>query len=189
MKLGELADIRMGYSFRSRVEPDRQGDAALIQMKDIGDANDIDVAGADRFELPPGKSHHLLQPGDLLFRSRGRSNGAALVGESIGVAVLAAPMLVIRPHGVLPEFLAWFINAPPTQAQMAALAEGTSVKMISAEALKELDVPLPPPRVQHAIAQAAELAAHEQQLIAEISRRRQRLADHHFMTIAHKATP
>jgi hypothetical protein len=189
MHLGKLADVQMGYPFRSRLTHDPQGGAAVIQMKDIDDANQLHAKQAIRATLPKGKTHHLLRSGDLLFRSRGRSNGAALVAEGIGPAVLAAPMLLIRPHDVLPAYLCWYINAPATQAQLAALAEGTSVRMISAEALKALDVPLPSRAAQQGIAQAAALAEQEQALLARIATLRQRLTTHLLMKSARETTP
>jgi hypothetical protein len=189
MNLGELAEVRMGYPFRSRLEHNPQGDIAVIQMKDIDDVNLLHTEEAIRVMPPKGKTHHLLRAGDLLFRSRGRSNGAAQVLEGIGPAVLAAPMLLIRPHDVLPAYLCWYINAPATQAQLAALAEGTSVRMISAEALKALEVPLPSLATQQRIAQAAALTEQEQALLARIATLRQRLATHLLMKFAHEATP
>ena len=189
MYLGRLAEVQMGFPFRSRLEHDPQGDVAVIQMKDIDGANVLHVEDAIRVALPRGKGHHMLRAGDLLFRSRGRSNGAAQVLEGIGSAVLSAPMLLIRSHGVLPDYLCWYLNAPATQAQLAAMAEGTSVRMISAEALKALDVPLPPLAVQRRIAQAAALAELEQTLLARIATLRQRLTTHILMKTAHEATP
>lgn len=193
MTLGELAEIQMGYPFRSRLEHDPRGDVAVIQMKDIDDTNLLHAEKAITVTLPKGKTHHLLRAGDLLFRSRGRSNGAALVAKGIGPAVLSAPMLLIRPHNVLPAYLCWFINAPATQAQLAALAEGTSVRMISAEALKGLEVPLPSQATQQRIVQAAALAGQEQTLLARIATLRQRLTTHILMKLAHpsskRATP
>lgn len=189
MNLGEMAGIQMGYPFRSRLEHDAEGRVAVIQMKDIDDANLVHTDEATRVTLPNGKSHHLLRAGDVLFRSRGRSNGAALVREDIGPAVLAAPMLLIRPVGVLPAYLCWYVNAPEAQAQLGALAEGTSVQMISATALRTLDVPLPSLVVQQRIAEAAALAEREQALMAEISALRLRLTTHVLTTLAHEATP
>jgi len=193
MRLSELADVQMGYPFRSRLEHDPQGDVVVIQMKDIDDANLLHAEEATRVTLPKGKTHHLLRAGDLLFRSRGRSNGAAQVLDGVGPAVLAAPMLLIRPHRVLPAYLCWYLNTPATQAQLAGLAEGTSVRMISAEALKALNVPLPSLVTQQRIVQAAALAEREQTLLARISTLRQRLITHLLMKLAHpsaeRATP
>lgn len=189
MSLGDLAEVQMGYPFRSRLEHDPQGDVAVIQMKDIDDANLIHAEDAVKVTLPKGKSHHLLRAGDLLFRSRGRSNGAARVLDGVEAAVLSAPMLLIRPHSVLPEYLCWYINAPATQAKLAALAAGTSVQMISAEALKALELPLPSLAVQQRIAQAAALAEQEQSLLARIAALRRRLATHLLTKLAHETTP
>lgn len=189
MNLGELAEVQMGYPFRSRLEHDPHGDVAVIQMKDIDDANLLHAQEAVRVALPKGKTHHLLRAGDLLFRSRGRSNGAAQVLEGIGPAVLSAPMLLIRPRGVLPAYLCWYINTPATQEQLAALAAGTSVRMISVEALKALDLPLPPLRAQQRIVQAAALAEQEQTLLARIATLRQRLITRTLIEFAREAAP
>ncbi len=183
-KLGDLADVQMGYPFRSRLEHDPQGDVAVIQMKDIDDANLLRTDEAIRVQLPSGKTHHLLRAGDLLFRSRGRSNGAALVLEGIGSAILSAPMLLIRPHKVLPEYLCWYINAPASQAQLAAMSEGTSVRMISAESIKTLNVFLPSLATQQRIVYLAALAEEEQALLARIARLRKNLANHSLMKLA-----
>ncbi len=189
MNLGELTEVQMGYPFRSRLEHDPQGNVTVIQMKDIDETNLLRVGEAIRIALPKGKTRHLLRAGDLLFRSRGRSNGAALVAEGVSPAVLAAPMLLIRPHGVLPDYLCWYINAPATQAQLAALAEGTSVQMISAETLKALEVPLPSRATQQRIVQAAALAEQEQTLLARIATLRQRVTYHLLMKSAHETNP
>ena len=187
--LAEIADVRMGYPFRSRVRHDISGDVTVIQMKDIDDANLLHVNGAIKTALPGAKAHHLLRKGDLLFRSRGRSNGAGMVTAGIGPAVLAAPMLLIRPHpdAVLPAYLGWLINAPDTQAQLAAMAEGTSVRMISTLALKNLELPLPDMKRQRQIVEAAILSNREQALMAAIAFQRQRLITNILMQFAHKA--
>lgn len=110
----------MGYSFRSRLETDAQGDVAVIQMKDIDDANLLHHEGLLRVQMLDLRERHLVQVGDLLFRSRGVTYSAALVGGSLGCAVLAAPMLLIRPQTevVEPAYLQWFINHPSTQATL-----------------------------------------------------------------------
>ena len=185
-RLGTIADVQMGYPFRTRLKHDPGGAVAVIQMKDIDDTNLLRPENAIRTTLPAGNAHHLLREGDLLFRSRGRSNGAALVGAGTGPAVLAAPMLRIRPHGALPEYLSWFINAPATQAMLAATSEGTSVRMISAEALRNLPVPVPNVEIQRRIVEAAMLSQREQALMTEVAARRHFLVTTILMQSAQK---
>ncbi len=186
-KLGQVASIRMGYPFRSRLEHDAMGAIAVVQMKDIDDASALHVEDAVRVELEDFKEHHLIRPGDLVFRSRGRTNSVALVSADIGPAVLAAPMLLIRPVEVSPAYLLWYINLPATQATLAAQAEGTSVRMISKAALEVLEIPVPSRGKQQLIVEVSALATAEQCLLEQIAHARKRLADGVLLRYARNA--
>jgi len=177
--LVDIAEVRMGYSFRSRLETDAEGDVVVIQMKDIDDANLLHPEGLARIQMPDLKDRHLVREGDLLFRSRGVTNSAALVGGGIGRAVLAAPMLLIRPKTeiVEPTYLQWFINHPATQAVLAGQAAGTAVKMIGKGVLDNLEVVLPPPERQRLIVEVAQLASREAALLEELRGRRKALLE------------
>ncbi|MBW6455705.1 MAG: restriction endonuclease subunit S [Trueperaceae bacterium] len=184
-----MADIRMGYSFRSRLEHDLHGDVTVIQMRDIDHGGLINAEGALRIAQPVANARHLLRVGDLLFRSRGRSYGAVLMATDIGAAVVSAPMLLVRPHAVLPEYLLWYLNSRAAEAQLTAVAEGTSVRMISVESLKALEVPVPSRDVQSRIAAVADLAERERTLVERLSGWRRRLTDHLLTKSAQEAMP
>jgi len=179
MRLVDVAEVKMGYPFRSRLEPVSTGDLAVIQMKDIDDSNRLNPATAVKISMPQLRDRsHLLRKGDLLFRSRGNRYSAALVSTDVGRSVLAAPLLLIRPYGVTSDYLCWLLNTSPYQARLAALSEGTSLRMISAEALRNLELPIPSRDCQQRIAEAAALANREQELLAEIAAQRRRLTTH-----------
>ncbi len=178
IKLGELAEVRMGYPFRSRLEHDPLGHVTVIQMRDIDDSSVLHLEDAVKVTLPDSKGHHQLQAGDLLFRSRGRSNTVAQVAEDIGEAVLAAPMLMIRPRAsVLPAYLHWYINLPQTQIVLGSMASGTAVQMISKDVLMTLELPVPGLAEQQRIVELAALAQREQVLMANIANRRRQLVE------------
>ncbi len=179
----------MGYSFRSRVEPLASGDVAVIQMKDIDESNLVHVEGLVRVQMPGLKGHHLVRHGDLLFRSRGSTNSAALVGADLGRAVLAAPMFLIRltTDAVDPAYLQWFINHAATQAKLASQAAGTAVKMIGASALAALPVRVPPLATQRHIVEAARLAARESTLFDRLKERRRALIDSQLLLCAQQS--
>lgn len=183
-KLGQVAIIRMGYPFRSRLEHDATGAIAVVQMKDIDEASLLHVEDAVRVNLPDFNEHHLIRQGDLVFRSRGRTNSVALVSADVGPAVLAAPMLLIRPIEVLPAYLLWYINLPAVQATLAAQAEGTSVRMISKAALEQLVIAVPPLETQRRIVEIGQLASREARITTELMDRRKALIDGILM---HKA--
>lgn len=189
MELGLLAEIQMGYSFRSRIEHDLEGDVAVVQMRDLDDGHGLSADRGVRVRLNDGMSRHFLHVGDLVFRSRGRSYGAVLVRGDVGPLVLAAPLLLVRPHEVHPEYLYWYLNSRAAMAQLAAVAEGTSVQMISTESLKSLDVPLPSSGVQRRIAAVADLATRERELADRIVDLRHAFTDRVLTILAQEAAP
>lgn len=185
-RLGDVADIRLGLSFRDRLEHQPSGTVAVIQMKDLSDENYVHVAEAVRTFLPPGKERFQLRDGDLLFRSRGNNNTAAIVREAVAGAVAAAPLVLVRATKVLPEYLQWYINSAAAQAHFKAKAVGTSVQMISADALKALEVPLPSIASQRLIADCAALSMREQRLMSELAVRRHQLTGRILTNLAHQ---
>jgi hypothetical protein len=184
--LSELAIIRLGIAFRSRLEHDAAGDVAILQMKDVDEGTGLSYATATRGVLPKENPDLLLRRGDLVFRSRGRSTGAALVGSGVPPAVLAAPLLLIRPTRIQSDYLYWYINSEHAQAQLASVAAGTSVQMISAESLRALPIPVPPVAAQERIAEIARLIRREVDLANQLTTRRKQLANHILMNYAHQ---
>jgi restriction endonuclease S subunit len=177
--ISQIAEVKMGFPFRSRLEPDPAGEIAVIQMKDIDNANLLHPEDLIHVRMPDYKESHLVRKGDLLFRSRGFTNTASLVATNLQRTVLAAPMMLIRVHAeiITPSYLQWFINLPSTQATLAKKAEGTSVRMINKTALEALEVPVPPLVRQKEIVQLADLAAKEEQLTQELLRQRKRFIE------------
>lgn len=176
--LGKIAEIATGHAFRTRLHTRPDGNLSVVQMKDLTDDNRVDPTGLSRIEHTPVKPHQLVRPGDLLFRSRGQTHTAALVTQDLGAAIAAAPLLRIRPReGVLPAYLAWFINLPATRARLASRAVGTALRMIRKQSLAELAVIVPPLERQQAIVELADLATEEQRLMARLADKRRRYMD------------
>ncbi|MDQ7790267.1 MAG: restriction endonuclease subunit S [Clostridia bacterium] len=173
-ELRELARVQMGYSFRTRLELMEPGEIAVLQMRDLTDENRVDCSGLLRIEMEKLKEHHLVKPGDLVFRSRGQVSTSAILTEDPGKAVVAAPLLRIRVNSqsVLPEYLHWFINQPTAQAFLASRAKGTAQKMISKQALESLEVCVPPLDRQRTIVELAALVEEEQNLMNRLAGKR-----------------
>lgn len=188
-KLAEVAEIRMGYSFRSRIEGAPEGNWSVVQMKDIDEDSRLHYEALVTIQADLGSPKQVLQKGDLVFRSRGQINTAALVDREIDQVLLASPLLLVRPkRDVVPQYLQWWINTPATQAALSELAEGTSVRMVSKESLQKLEVPVPSLEIQKAIAELASMAAREQELLAELSRLRRRWSDVVLCDLANRKT-
>lgn len=182
-RLAEVAEIRMGYTFRSRLEPEMGGDVAVLQMKDIDDSNLLHPENLVRIQMPELKDKHLVQEGDLMFKSRGVSNAASLVAGNLGRTVLAAPMMLIRPDAdkVDAAYLQWFINQPSIQNVLSAQAAGTAVKMISKAALEQLVIAIPSLETQRRIVEVGRFASLEARITTELMDRRKVLIERILM--------
>ena len=166
----------MGYSFRSRLEVSEDGEVAVIQMKDLLGDNTVGCGGLVRINMEAVKEHHLAQRGDLVFRSRGSLTTAAVLLEDPGKAVVAAPLLRIRVTKkdlVLPEYLNWYISQRDAQIFLTSRAKGTVQKMISKQAIEDLEVALPSLEKQKNILELAMLSAREKALLHTMADKRE----------------
>ena len=131
-----------------------------------------------RYLLGDIPDHYLVHGGEVIFRSRGKPNTATVVGASLGEpAVVILPLIIIRPirEVLLPEYLAWAINQPDAQRRLDAVAQGTSLRMISKAVLERINVPLPDLATQSRIVAIHALAKQESSLLRELAGRRERL--------------
>jgi len=176
MKIKKLATVQMGYSFRSRLEASERGKVSVIQMKDLLDDNTVSCDGLVKIDLDSVKEHHIAKKGDLIFRSRGQLNTAAILLEDPGRAVVAAPLLRIRvtkPDKVFPEYLNWYISQRDAQIFLTSRAKGTVQKMISKQAIEDLEVALPGLEKQKNIVELDKLSAREQALLHKLADKRE----------------
>jgi hypothetical protein len=183
--LHEIADVQMGFSFRSGVEPAVRGPVGVIQMKDLGDDRMVTLGALTRVSMDVAPTHQVLA-GDIILRSRGDRASSAIVAADPGHTLVAAPLLRIRitDARVRPAYLNWYINQPPAQAHLAKHAEGSGVKMISKRALDELEVDIPPLERQAAIVRLAALTGRAKTAEARLENLRARLASEVMLNYA-----
>lgn len=60
----------MGHSFRSKLEPDANGNISVIQMKDLTEDNRVNAQELVQIAMQDLKDHHRVKHNDLAFRSR-----------------------------------------------------------------------------------------------------------------------
>lgn len=184
--LKTIAAIQMGYPFRSRLDRADNGNTFVIQMKDIDDNSRLQTSDLVPVDLPQLKGDHQVQKGDILFRSRGRANTAALIDVQLDRAVAAAPLLRLRPdpEKVLPAYLVWYINQPQAQAYLERQASGTISRMINKKAVADMPIDLPPLDRQRQITALADLAGREQDLLRRLAEKRQTYINGRLMQLA-----
>lgn len=178
--LGDVAVISTGYPFRKKVESEESGDLVLLQIKDLDVAEGADGSGVIRLNSSTGKYRkYLLKDGDLLFQCRGSRHPVAVVKPGLrGIA--ASGLHTIRPDSqqVLPEYVAWWLNHPNSQAKLREdLARGSYIPFVSKSDLAGFQIAVPPLTIQHKIVAIEQLRREERALNDRLMKRKQDLVD------------
>lgn len=190
MSLGTLAELKVGYPFRGAIEPGKDGAIPVVQMKDVSVAGTIDWNAVVRARLPGRRSPDCLAAGDVLFVARG-NHFYCIALEAVPEKSVCGPHLchlrVLTGAAVLPAFLAWHINQPPTQRLLRQAAEGTNQLSIRRAELEALPISVPSLAVQQQIVLLADAVARERTVLRELVRNRERQLGALAHDLAHAA--
>lgn len=169
IKLNQLAEIQMGYSFRARVDNNPTGNAYVILQKDISDVS-TSLETEDLFkvniESPRMLQRYSLKNGDLLFRSRGNYPRTVYVTDANDNTIAASPLMRIRvmSNEINSAYLCWYLNTPESIDYFSRNAKGTYIPTIDVRTLSEIEIPQIPILQQEKIAQLAYLTSKEFEL-------------------------
>ena len=178
--LKEIADIRTGYSFRTKLEPDVKGNILVVQLRELSEKNKIDISTAEKINMHDISDNYLLRKDDLVFRSRGMDSTAAIMDISSDNIILSAPFQRIRLRDravIIPEYLLWYINSKEAQTYFAINKTGTSVVMISTAVLMDLPVVIPSLEIQKKIVAINFLSEREIEIQEELIRKKKLLTE------------
>ena len=176
-KLKDIALIQMGLSFRSRIEPEADGNVAVIQMRDLIE-DKLDYGNLMTVNINGINERHLVKYKDMIFRSRGKTTTATIIDEEPGRTVVSAPLFLdpeSQAKNVLPDYLCWCINQSSSQAFLHSRATGTMMIMIGKSALDALEIPLPNLEIQEQIVTLADLLNKEQRLMKNLAEQKEKL--------------
>lgn len=174
-KLMQVAEIAAGHPLRSGVDEFPPGDIGVIQMRNVDPETGVDWPSVSRVDLPPARKIEILNPGDVIFSTRGTRTYAVALGTAPFPAVCSPHFFVlrIRGGGVEPRFLAWQINQAPAQEYLQREATGSHILNIRREVMERLEIAIPPLARQAAIVAFAEEATREKRLLSALIENRQ----------------
>lgn len=177
VKLGEVAKMHTGYSFRSKISEDSKGNTHVVQIKDISASSTITTDSLIKTNICNLKDHYKVQSGDILFQSVGVANSVALAKGINTQTVASSQIICIRVDQsvLVPSYLVWLLCTYSERGVFESMATGTSLKRISKQQLDELEIDLPSLHKQSLIAEIAMLSDKEQALISELAEKRKKL--------------
>lgn len=144
-KLGDLAEISLGFAVQGSVKQDPDGNVRIVRPANGNERLSIDWEGVVRTSLPPKRKLRHLQDGDVLFQAIGKEHPAYLVeGLPEGPPAIAHQhFILIRSHAewLDPGFLVLVLNSDSAQGFFRERASGASSKVINQGVLKEFELP------------------------------------------------
>lgn len=179
--LRELADIQTGITLRGPDTSRKAADAThrLIRIGDVSPEGVISRQSTARIKVPEkdiGKFD--LKPGNVLLAARG-SRLTAAVFDLDEAAVAGSQFIIIRIRpqwlGLRSGFLAWYLNLPVIQEQLAAGMRGTYIRSLPAGTLSMLQIPVPDGAKQEAITNLYDLRIREKALMEQLAHQRSQL--------------
>jgi restriction endonuclease S subunit len=179
MRLKNIAKIQSGYISRGKIEAVENGSCLLLQAKDV-DGGQFSYRTDELIRFNPRLSgkDRFLEPGDILFMSRGASNYSLLIHKIPDSVLAAACFFIIRVSnsGILPEFLWWFLNQAPVEKYLKRFS-GRSVHMpvVRRAVLEGIDIPIPSMKVQQQVSDINALMIKEQELYKRLAEKRKYL--------------
>lgn len=174
-----LAEVRAGHPFRGSVPVSEDGNARVIQMRDVSPEGQVAWASLARTTLASGRAPDCLRDGDILFTARGARNYAVCLSQVPPATVCAQYFFVLRckAAGLLPEYLAWHINRTPSQHYLRHNAEGTDQLSIRRAVLEDMPIAVPTLAHQELLIGLADAAAQERRQLERLIQNRERLID------------
>ena len=161
-KLAEIAQLKSGYTLREGLAALPAGDVLVFQAKDVGTSTE----GLPAVAFENDKQN--LEDGDVLLSVRGtfRAGVVQLQGKK-GIA--ASSVLIIRVNNskVQPEYLAAYLNSPPGQEQLQAIATGAAIRTVTKAELAKVTVPIPTLAVQVPLIELERNVREQQHLITK----------------------
>ncbi|RJQ14650.1 MAG: hypothetical protein C4560_11790 [Nitrospiraceae bacterium] len=175
LKIKDIADIRIGYQFRKKIKTEPDGSHAVIQMRDFDDYNNLNYRELMRVRLAELSDKYLVNKNDVLFLSRGHSNFAFTITNSLENTIAASYFFILKVNSdkVLPEYLAWGINQTPAQKLLHNIArQGTHMPLVPMSAFEYLEVHVPDIKTQKSIVELNRLLNRENELLRKLQEKR-----------------
>ena len=124
-----------------------------VEISDVSASEGITSSTRLAFADAPSRARRLVKEGDVLVSTvRTYLRAIARVGDAHSSCVVSTGFAVLRPHGIVPDFAGWALQSEAFVSEVIARSVGISYPAINATELVRIQILLPPPAEQAAIA-------------------------------------
>lgn len=176
MKLKKLANIRIGLPLirkKGNIHDDIFFQYKVVTLKSFSENGTLIIDEIDEFIAKEEISkNYITQKGDILVRLR-EPNIAVYIDECHSGLIVPSLMAIVKPEtSVNCEYLTYFINSLNAQNQLKKELQGTTIPMLKASELANLEVILPSEEIQNKIVSLLKLANKEIQLLDQLNKQK-----------------
>jgi hypothetical protein len=178
--LVDLAEVKTGFPLREAAKHDAQGDALIVQMKDVDPFEGVNWGSPIRIQTKGRNEPDWLREDDILFVGRGSRFFAVHVSAPPKPSVASPHFYVLRADSrqkINPHFLVWLLNGKQSQKFYAEHIEGSALPYISRKTLAMLPVDLPDVQTQERIFRAYRCWKKERRLLEELIEQKEALIE------------
>lgn len=188
--LNEIADIKSGFTFRTSIEDQVEGNIRILQIKDMRGHTLIQ---SDVLKLPKtvweGRGEPpILQRGDVVLTARGENTRAAWL-DCDEPMIASSQLFIIRPKqtDILPAYLCWFLNnAEAPRKYFEANSTGSSMSALNKATVSALPIHVVPLALQQQILAIQDIADQEINVLDQLKKNRQQMLKALFKTLLEK---
>jgi len=146
-KISEICYIKTGYTLRTSLKNEPNGNVRVIQMRDlIKDHTEIsDNPFLMELKEKNNGFNHILKKGDILFISKGETNRSIVFDKPYTAIASSAFLVISKKENVEydPYFLSWFINSDFSERFIKSKRTGSTTPLVLLESFIEMPVILP----------------------------------------------
>lgn len=143
-QLKEIAEVILGYTFRSKLEKQADGDVLVLQARNI--IEDLLIKEDDllRVDLGNNRTNAFAKNDDVVLSSRGSFKAAVMKTDSDSVIASSSVYLLrLKTEKVLPEYLAIYLNSDYSQKQIKEKITGVVINALLKRNVEELEIVIP----------------------------------------------
>jgi hypothetical protein len=175
-KLIDYADILPGVAFRVGLTHEPDGNALVVQMKDVSPGEPPRWSGMIRTTVSERAT--FLEVNDILLQMRGGKYFAVHLRELPAPAVANQHFFILRcKPEILPEFLTWQLNHGPAQQYFLQNEAGSAQRSLRRTDIENLPLVVPSLQEQRLFANIAETCRRENEALRARIELNQQLMD------------
>lgn len=154
VKLSEVASLEYGFTDTAK----DVGDARFVRITDISEDGQLKQEDKKFIELTDHSKKYLLRKDDIVMARTGATYGKTMIFTENYPAVFASFLIRINVNKnvLLPKYYWCFAQTEFYWQQARALVSGGGQPQFNGNALKEIEIPLPPLAIQKRIVEEVE---------------------------------